>query len=122
MKDYTEERIIVPVGFIHDLKNEIEELREMIKYVIKRLESMKATSNGTKASQWLSTAEAAKYLGVATRTMSEYGRRGTIPSVKTGKVVKYRVKDLEEYMIQNMRMSSRQIEQVALKYNCNKIV
>lgn len=122
MKDYTEERIIVPIGFIHDLQNDIEELREMIKYVIKRLESIKATSNDTKASQWLSTAEAAKYLGVATRTMSEYGRRGDIPSVKTGKVIKYRIKDLEEYMMQNMRMSSRQIEQVALKYNCNKIV
>ena len=122
MKDYTEERIIVPIGFIHDLQNDIEELRGMVKDVIKKLEGMKPVEGNAENSQWMSTAEAAKYLGVATRTMREYGRNGDIPSVKTGKAVKYRAKDLEEYMTQNMRMSSRQVEQAASKYICNKIV
>ena len=122
MKDYTEERIIVPIGFIHDLQNDIEDLRGMVKDVIKKLEDMKPVEGNAKTSQWMSTAEAAKYLGVTTRTMREYGRNGAIPSVKTGKAVKYRAKDLEEYMTQNMRMSSRQVEQAASKYICNKIV
>jgi excisionase family DNA binding protein len=122
MKDYTEERVIVPVGFIRDLQNDIEDLRGMVKDVIKRLEAVKDISRDTKVNQWLSTAEAAKYLGVATRTMSEYGRSGTIPSVKTGKAVKYRARDLEEYMMQNMRMSNRQVEQAALKYKSSRIV
>ena len=122
MKDYTEERIIMPIGFIRDLQNDIEDLRGMMKDVIKKLESIKSVEGTAKTSQWMSTAEAAKYLGVTTRTMSEYGRSGAIPSVKTGKAVKYRARDLEEYMMQNMRMSNRQVEQAALKYKSSRIV
>ncbi len=61
----------------------------------------KATSNGGTGlpKQYMTRPEAAKYLGVAPRTISEWQSRGVIPFLKLGrKCVRFRTSDLDRAM------------------------
>ncbi|MFH0761434.1 MAG: helix-turn-helix domain-containing protein [Bacteroidota bacterium] len=67
---------------------------------------MVETKNGSFKSQnstekWLTTAEAADYLRVTSRTMQNYRDRGMIPFSQVGSKIYYKPSDLEEYLQQH---------------------
>lgn len=56
-------------------------------------------------SELLSRREAAAYLGVAEQTLAVWKctKRYDLPYVKIGKLVKYRLADLDEFIAKNLR-------------------
>jgi len=61
-------------------------------------------SEPTIATQLLNRPEAAKYLGVSTQTLAIWAstKRYSLPIVKIGRIVKYRLNDLEKSITDNI--------------------
>ena len=48
--------------------------------------------------QWLSTAEAAKYLGITPRTLYRFIDEGQIPGYRSGRVIRLKHDDVERFI------------------------
>jgi len=46
----------------------------------------------------MSTDEAARYLGIVPRTLRSFVERGEVPAFRLGRVLRYRVTDLDDYL------------------------
>ena len=55
----------------------------------------------SKSNQWLNTKEAAEFLGVTTRTVANYRERGMIPFAQVGRVIRYRLDDLNQFLMEH---------------------
>jgi excisionase family DNA binding protein len=53
--------------------------------------------------RWLGRDEAAKYLGISPRTLQRWTSERDLPSVRIGEVVRYDIRDLDEFMEQAKR-------------------
>jgi excisionase family DNA binding protein len=51
--------------------------------------------------------EAAKWLGVSTRTLDTYMQRGLVPYYKIGRTVRFKLADLEEHLRKTCRIAGR---------------
>lgn len=59
---------------------------------------------------WLTTAQAARYLGVTTRTLHEVAVPGGLPCYRFGRVFRFKLDDLQTY-ISGTRVVPQQEEQ-----------
>ena len=48
--------------------------------------------------RYLSISELSQYLGVSINTLYSWNSRGGIPHIKLGRLVKYDIKDIDEWM------------------------
>lgn len=48
--------------------------------------------------QWLSTAEAAKYLGITPRTLYRFIDQGEIPAFRFGRVIRLKQEDVDRFI------------------------
>lgn len=53
---------------------------------------------GTQDIQWLGTAEAARYLGITTRTLYRLIDGGELPAFKFGRVIRLKQADVESFI------------------------
>ncbi len=67
---------------------------------------------------FLTTEEAAAYLGIAMPTLYSYTSRRFIPHYKTRRKIYFKIEDLESYVLNsaNRVQSNEEIEQEAIRY------
>ena len=121
MEYRTEDVIVIPVGFIRDLQEEMKVVSKQMRDMIKELKELKAEKCAVNGERWMSADEAAAYLTVNRRKINTYARQNIITGYKTGKVWKFKRKDLDEYINRGFTPSGRQVEDEALKIvYCNR--
>ena len=121
MEYRTEDVIVIPVGFIRDLQEEMKVVSKQMRDMIKELKELKAEKSAVNDDQWMSADEAAAYLQVNRRKINAYARQNIITGYRTSKVWKFKRKDLDEYINRGFTPSDRQVEDEALKIvYCNR--
>lgn len=83
------------------------------------------STNETKSQtskSFLTTEEAAAYLGIAMPTLYSYTSRRIIPHYKTRRKIYFKQEDLDQYVInsENRVKSTEEIEQEAIRYEAQK--
>lgn len=63
----------------------------------------------TTSIQWLSTAEAARYLGITSRTLYRFIDEGQIPGYRFGRVIRLKQDDVDHF-IENSRIAPGTLE------------
>lgn len=64
---------------------------------------------GTQDIQWLGTAEAARYLGITTRTLYRLIDAGELPAFKFGRVIRLKQSDVDSF-IEDSRVTPGTLE------------
>ncbi len=120
--DYrAEDVIVIPVGFIRDLQEEMKVISKQMKDMVKELKELKSEKSAVNGEQWMSADEAAAYLKVNRRKVNEYARQNIITGYKTSKTWKFKRKNLDEYISRGFTPSDREVEDEALKLvYCNR--
>jgi excisionase family DNA binding protein len=62
-----------------------------------------STDTDTNTTPLLDVHEAARFLGVKVRTMYEWSAAGVVPSLKVGRLLRFRRSDLEAWLDANAR-------------------
>jgi len=79
------------IPLLDDIKMRLERIEE-------RLDSIKIQKS-QHINSWLTSKEAAKVLGVTTRTLQTYRDMGMIPFSQFGREVRFKAEDLQEFLM-----------------------
>lgn len=121
MEYRTEDVIVIPIGFIRDLQEEMKVVSKQMRDMIKELKDLKAEKSTVNGEQWMSADEAAAYLKVNRRKVNDYARQNIIAGYKTNKAWMFKRKDLDEYINRGFTPSDGQVEDETLKLvYCNR--
>ena len=85
--------VVLPQDEILELKEEVRELKELV--------SDMYSSSGKKHDEWLTAKEAAKFLGVTTRTLSIWRQKGILKVAKIGRKLHFKRSDLDALLNRN---------------------
>lgn len=85
---------VVPQEEIEALKDDLNEVKEL-------LYNMCNSSSEKNGDDWLSSAEAARYLGVTTRTIQNWVAKGTIPVSHPGRKLRFKRSELDAFLERN---------------------
>ena len=84
------EQILINLPAIADIKQKLEVIDSKLELIQKN----KAYTN-----VWLSTTEAAKALGITTRTLQSYRDQAMIPYSQFGREIRYRAEDIQAFLM-----------------------
>jgi excisionase family DNA binding protein len=79
-------------------QHQIEKFYEMLMVIDSKLDSIRQPVTQP---IWLTTKEAAKVLGVTTRTLQTYRDQSMIPFSQFGREVRYRAEDIQEFLMRH---------------------
>ena len=77
----------------------LQEILDRLEKIDSRLESVLISKPHSEA--WLNSKEAAKALGITTRTLATYRDQGVIPFSQHGRLIRYRASDVQEFLLSN---------------------
>lgn len=84
------EKIIFDLPWVHDILTELNEIK-------KRLEEI--NNERISRESWLNSKEAAKALGITTRTLQSYRDQGFIPFSQFGREIRYKAEDIQQFLM-----------------------
>lgn len=86
----------------HSVNFQIPALQEILDKLEKIDSRLESVINGKpQTERFLNSKEAAKFLGVTTRTLASYKDQEVIPFSQYGRLVRYRESDLQDFLLNN---------------------
>ena len=80
---------------------EFEELKAKLNKVLELIQEMCSTSGKRLHEDWLTSNAAAHLLGISTRTLSEWRKKGVVKASKVGRKLRFKRSDLEALLNRN---------------------
>ena len=84
----------------------LDEIRSRLEVIDSKLESIQ--QKNTLTGKWLNSKEAAKALGITTRTLQTYRDQCKIPFSQFGREVRYRASDIQQFLMDHYAKSNNQ--------------